>query len=104
MSLMLGPEKGNGKSDLFTAHAINKDIWREMVCICFNKLSKTIKKGEKKGPKELKVLSDETSSRCCWDPCTCTETLIMHSEGLLEINCHFKTNKVVHANPHLISY
>lgn len=30
--------------------------------------------------------------------------LTLKSEWLLEINCHFKTTKVVHANPHLISY
>lgn len=82
-----------------------------MACICFNKQNKTIKKKAsggvgvgRKGPKELKVPSDETSPRCCWDPCTGTRTLALNSERLLEMNCHFKTNKVVHANPHLISY
>lgn len=62
------------------------------------------KKKKKGGPKELKVPLYKTSLRCCWDASTCTQTLTLNFEWLLEINCHFKTTKVVHANPHLISY
>lgn len=74
-----------------------------MVCICFNKQNKTIKK-EKKCQKELKVPLEETILRCCWDPRTCIQTPTLNSEWLLEINCNLKTTKVLHANPHLISY